>query len=44
MTFTAGLPRGMKAQDYADLLGRYRTADAARQLLSAEAAPDPQEE
>jgi len=43
VTFTAGLPRGMKAQGYADLLGRYRTADAARRLLAAEAAPNPQE-
>ena len=44
VTFTAGPPRGMKAQGYADLLGRYRTADAARQLLAAEAAPNPHEE
>ena len=38
VTFTAGLPRGMKAQDYADLLGRHRMADAARRELAAEAA------
>ena len=43
VTFTAGLPRGMKAQDYADLLGRYRVADTARRLLAAEAAPPVQE-
>ena len=44
VTFTAGLPRGMKAQDFADLLGRYRAADEARRLLAAEAEPNSQEE
>ena len=37
VTFTAGLPRRMKPQDFADLIGQYRRADLARRLL-AEAA------
>lgn len=41
ITFKAGMPRGMKAQDYADLLYRYRTADAARRALAAATAPNP---
>ncbi len=36
VTFTAGLPRGMTAQEFAELLGRYRLADAARPELAAE--------
>ena len=44
VTFTAGLPRGMKAQGYADLLSRYRTADLARRELAAESAPHPDKE
>lgn len=43
-TFTAGLPRGMKAQEYSDLLGRYRMADAARRELAADTAPNPGKE
>ena len=34
VTITAGLPRAMKAQDYADLIGSYRRASEARRLLA----------
>ncbi|MGI4810987.1 MAG: hypothetical protein ACRYF2_23120, partial [Janthinobacterium lividum] len=44
VTFTAGLPRGMKAQGYADLLARYRTADLARRELAGERAQHPDKE
>ena len=36
--FTAGLPRGLKAQDYADLLHRHRRAAAERRALLAATA------
>lgn len=42
VTFRAGTPRGMKAQDYAELFHRYRKADFARREL-AEARRDPKE-
>ena len=47
VTVTVGLPRGMKPQDFADLLARYQAAHRARQIL-AEAgtarasSPEPQ--
>ena len=34
VTIALGLPRGMKAQDFADTLGRYRAAAQARRLLA----------
>lgn len=34
VTITAGLPRKMKPQDYADLIGSYRRATEARRLLA----------
>ena len=37
VTVTVGLPKGMKPQDFADLIGRYRAAHQAR-LILAEAA------
>mgnify|MGYP005993287025 CR=1 FL=1 len=33
VTLSVGLPRGMKPQDFADLIGRYQAAHQARQLL-----------
>ncbi len=44
VTFTAGLPRGMKAQGYAELLARYRLADLARRQLAGETTPHPDKE
>jgi Zn-dependent protease with chaperone function len=38
VTVSVGLPRGMKPQDFADLIGRYRAAHQARRIL-AERAP-----
>jgi len=38
VTVTANLPRGMKAQDFADLIGRYRAAAAARRWLAEQTA------
>lgn len=43
ITFTAGLPRGMSPEGYADLFGRYRMADEARRMLAAETPPHPPE-
>lgn len=34
VTLTAGMPRGMKAQDFAELIARYRRAGEARRLLA----------
>ena len=44
VTFTGGPPRGMQVQGYADLLGRYRQADAAGRLLAVETRLDPSQE
>ncbi|MGU3664920.1 M48 family metalloprotease [Methylobacterium sp. A49B] len=38
VTIAHGLPRKMKPQDFADLIGRYRTAAQARQILAETAA------
>ena len=38
VTVTATLPRGMKAQHFADLIARYRNAARARRLLAEERA------
>ena len=42
VTLTVGLPRRMKPQDFADLLGRYQTAAQARRILAERAAPLPE--
>lgn len=46
VTVSAGLPRKMKPQDFADLIGRYRQAAQARRILVERAAaargPSPQ--
>jgi len=39
VTFRASPPRKLKLHGYADLVARYREADAARRRLAAEAAP-----
>nr|WP_245214805.1 M48 family metallopeptidase [Pararoseomonas indoligenes] len=38
VTLRSGLPRGLKAQGLAELIGRYRQADLARRLLAEETA------
>ncbi|SHJ89521.1 Zn-dependent protease with chaperone function [Roseomonas rosea] len=37
LSFAASPPRHLKVQGFADLIGRYRQADAARRILAAEA-------
>jgi hypothetical protein len=37
VTVSVGLPRGMTPQDFADLIGRYRTAHEARRILAEQA-------
>lgn len=44
VTFAGGPPRGMQIQAYADLLNRYRQADAAGRLLAAQTQLDPPQE
>ncbi|KQP08492.1 peptidase M48 [Methylobacterium sp. Leaf99] len=41
VTITAGLPRKMSVQDFADLIGRYRHAAEARRVLAETDAPPP---
>ena len=42
VTLRAALPRGMRAQGFADLVAQYRHAATARRLLAeAESAPPP---
>ncbi len=41
VTIAHGLPRKMKPQDFADLIGRYRTAARARQMLAETTAARP---
>jgi hypothetical protein len=38
VTLTVGLPRGMKPQDFADLIARYQAAHHARRALAERAA------
>ncbi|CAO4153735.1 Protease HtpX [Methylorubrum aminovorans] len=43
ITLPIGLPRGMKPQDFADLIGRYQMAAQARRLLAESARTSPSE-
>ncbi|WP_338663584.1 M48 family metallopeptidase [Pararoseomonas sp. SCSIO 73927] len=38
VTLASGMPRGMKVEGFAELIGRYRQADLARRLLAEEEA------
>ncbi|WP_211257511.1 M48 family metalloprotease [Muricoccus aerilatus] len=40
VTFTAAPPRDLKVQGFADLIARYRQADAARRILAEEGSAD----
>ena len=40
VTFAAAPPRNLKVQSFADLIARYRQADAARRILAQEGRPD----
>ena len=40
LTFTAAPPRHLKVEGFAELIARYRQADAARRVLAGQARPD----